>query len=140
MNRQHLFFLCILSSAPLLLSACAQPESSAARHAKHLSYASDDNFAPHYRTKLYDSYQSSIPFLQQFWELGKKDRAAAITQAQQQQRIDEFKSQAFLTRINGKEHFAGKAYNSYSHREQKWRQAMSDAIIQTYLDGYHGIK
>ncbi|MDA6077573.1 Exc2 family lipoprotein [Edwardsiella anguillarum] len=55
-----------------MLSACAQPESSAARHAKHLSYASDDNFAPHYRTKLYDSYQSSIPFLQQFWELGKK--------------------------------------------------------------------
>ncbi|MGR3772312.1 Exc2 family lipoprotein [Edwardsiella anguillarum] len=54
--------------------------------------------------------------------------------------IDEFKSQAFLTRINGKEHFAGKSYNSYSHREQKWRQAMSDAIIQTYLDGYHGIK
>ncbi|MGR3754673.1 Exc2 family lipoprotein [Edwardsiella anguillarum] len=42
--------------------------------------------------------------------------------------------------MNGKEHFAGKSYNSYSHREQKWRQAMSDAIIQTYLDGYHGIK
>lgn len=80
------------------------------------------------------------PFCSSSGSWGKKDRAAAITQAQQQQRIDEFKSQAFLTRINGKEHFAGKSYNSYSHREQKWRQAMSDAIIQTYLDGYHGIK
>ncbi|PHM50238.1 hypothetical protein Xmir_00415 [Xenorhabdus miraniensis] len=119
-----------------LMVGCSQPKSSAERNAKHFIYASNDDFDPNFQTQIYDSIQLSVPYFEQFWQLGKKDREAGVTPEDAQQRVSYFSSDEFLNSLQRKSWFAGKVYNETA--SPKWLKAMSEAISATYTDGYEG--
>ncbi|CVA82491.1 Uncharacterised protein [Serratia marcescens] len=78
-----------LKSAALLLpllalSACTHHLSSAERHAKHYVYQTRDDFDPQFRTDVNGSIKNAVPMFEQFYQQGKKDRAAGVARSEAQ--------------------------------------------------------
>ncbi|MDX7987305.1 Exc2 family lipoprotein [Xenorhabdus sp. 12] len=119
-----------------LMFGCAQINTSAERNARNFIYASYDDFDPNFYTHKYNSTQRLIPFFEQFWQLGKKDRVSGMTQEDAQQRVRYLTSDEFLNTIPKRSTFAGKVYNESV--TPKWTKAMSEAISASYMDGYEG--
>ncbi|CDH21413.1 Exc2 family lipoprotein [Xenorhabdus bovienii] len=119
-----------------LVAGCAQTTSSAERNAQNFVYSSYDDFDPNFQTHKYNSIQSFIPFFEQFWQQGKKDREAGMTQEDAQQRVRDLTSDEFLSSFPRKSRFAGQVYNE--NTTSQWTKAMSEAISTTYMDGYEG--
>ncbi|PHM44712.1 hypothetical protein Xmau_01424 [Xenorhabdus mauleonii] len=134
--KKNIIMIATTLMASSLMFGCAQTNTSAERNARNFIYASYDDFDPNFNTHKYNSIQLSIPFFEQFWQLGKEDREAGITQEEAQQRLRYLTSDEFLNSIPQKSKFAGKWYNEST--TPKWVKAMSDAISTTYLDGYEG--
>lgn len=120
----------------LSLIGCAAQTTSAERHARHFVYQSLDDFDPNFRTLTYNSTKTFIPFFQQFYDLGKKDKADGMTPAEMAQRIDYFHSDAFFANIENASSYFG--HKSQEQKTAKWRKAMENAISETYRDGYDG--
>ncbi|PHM65521.1 hypothetical protein Xsto_01878 [Xenorhabdus stockiae] len=138
MKKNAVITITTLIVSSLLMSGCAQPKTSAERNAKHFVYASNDDFDPNFRTKIYDSIELSVPFFEQFWQLGKKDREAGVSPEEAQQRVIYLKGDEFMNSIRRTSHFEGRVYESSEGPSIKWRKAMSEAISATYMDGYEG--
>lgn len=126
-----------LLAALLALTGCASPTTSAERHAKKFSYASNDDFDPNFYTNIPQSIKLSVPFFKQFWLQGKQDREKGISKEEADKRINYFSSDEFINLIKKRTIFAGKAYNAETP-SPKWRKAMSDAVSGAYMDGYEG--
>ncbi|CAI1064844.1 Uncharacterised protein [Serratia rubidaea] len=137
MKRPYVILFVSMLIAALMTSACA-PKTSVERHARQYVYAADEGFDPHFRIKKSDSARLMVPFFQQFREMGIKDRAAGVSRDEAMKRVSLFRSEDFLTSIQGKTTFAGRTYNDDRNLSPKERKAMGDAIEGTYLDGYEG--
>jgi PBP1b-binding outer membrane lipoprotein LpoB len=126
----------ILCSA-LFLSACASQQTSPERHARHaIHQLAQAHFDPNTRTQISDSIKSSIPFFDQFYQIGKTDRANGMTRQQAQQREAEFRSPEFLSDVGQKGIFINRKYST--DNPQKQRQILLDSAVATYWDGYEG--
>ncbi|MDX7990346.1 Exc2 family lipoprotein [Xenorhabdus littoralis] len=134
--KKNVVMIAITLIVSSLMVGCVQPKSSAERNAKNFIYASHDDFDPNFQTHIYNSIQLSVPFFEQFWQQGKKDRDAGMTQEDAQQRVSYLNSDEFLNSIPRKSQFAGKIYNEST--TPQWTKAMSEAISTTYMDGYEG--
>lgn len=119
-----------------LLTACSHTPSSAERHAKRFVYNADDNFSPNYQTNKQESVRLAVPYFAQFYNEGKKDKAAGLTPAQAQERANYLRSDAFIESLNTSSTFAGKSYQA-TH-SAKWNQLMKEEASGAYLDGYEG--
>jgi len=96
----------------LLLSACTSQKSSPERHAKHAIYQlAREDFSPEMRTQIPDSIKASIPFFDQFYKMGKADRAKGLTQQQAQQQEAYFRSPEFLSDMGKKGQFINQQYS-----------------------------
>jgi hypothetical protein len=125
----------------LLLSGCAQNQSSAQRHANHFIMATaNDSSGPNFRLNTADSARMATPFFEQFWQQGKKDRDAGLAKTDIAQRIKNFQSEAFTNEVRGKSRFAGSDYNQDGSVSSLWRKEMSAAVSASYMDGYNGVK
>lgn len=126
----------ILCSA-LFLSACAGQQTSPERHARHAVYQlAREDFSPEMRTQIPDSIKAAIPFFDQFYQMGKTDRAKGLTQQQAQQQEVYFRSPEFLSDMGKKGRFINQQYSV--DNPQKQRQILLDAAVATYWDGYEG--
>lgn len=134
MNK-HTVMLGVIALSVIFLSSCAQPDTSAKRHAIHFVHTIDDD-DPNFRTNKADSIRLMTPFFEQFWQQGKKDREAGMTTADAQQQVNYFRSDAFLNSIRGKSQFAGKEYEK--NISPRWRENMAKAVSETYMDGFEG--
>lgn len=140
MNGSRLILAASALLASLVLSGCTQSATSAEREARHYVYAADDGFDPNFRTNKADTARMMVPFFDQFWQAGKKDREAGLSQEDARQRITSFTSNEFLASVRGKSWFAGKAYDNNDTATRKEHKAMVEAITATYMDGYQGRK
>lgn len=122
----------------LLLGGCTSMLSSPERHAKHFVYASNNDSDPNFRTRMQESVRISVPFFDQIYQLGRKDKAADINHDQAKKRSEYFYGDEFLDGIQRKDNFAGKSYSQ--SQTQKWRMLMSQEAAGAYMDGYNGVK
>ncbi|MGO4795746.1 Exc2 family lipoprotein [Serratia quinivorans] len=121
----------------LFLSACTSQKSSPERHAKHAVYQlAREDFSPEMRTQIPDSIKAAIPFFDQFYQMGKTDRAKGLTQQQAQQQEAYFRSPEFLGDMGKKGRFINQLYSV--DNPQKQRQILLDSAVATYWDGYEG--
>ena len=120
------------------LVGCSQHLSSAELHAKHFVYAEKSDFDPSYQTRMQESARLSVPFFDQFYQQGKKDKLAGVSREQAQQQADYFSSPAFLDAIQRESEFAGKTYSQSQNK--KWRLLLSQEAAGAYWDGYEGRK
>ncbi|NIF22458.1 Exc2 family lipoprotein [Candidatus Pantoea multigeneris] len=121
---------------PLLLTACA-PKTSVERNASHVAQQiAQLNFDPNMRSLTADNTQRATVFLQQFYDLGKKDHAQGITPAQAQERVNSFRSiDAFAAASQGST-FVSHKYEAEQPKKQA--ELMLNAATTTYWDGYNG--
>ncbi|KAE9787720.1 Exc2 family lipoprotein [Escherichia coli] len=129
-------YLIALLTAATVLTACT-PKGSVEQHTRHYVYASDDGFDPNFSTQKADTTRMMVPFFQQFWNMGAKDKAAGKSRNDVQQRIQQFHRQEFLNSLRGTTQFAGTDYRSKNLTPKKSR-LLADTISAVYLDGYEG--
>ncbi|MGN2500752.1 Exc2 family lipoprotein [Serratia nevei] len=127
----------VLITSLFTLAGCNTPSTSAERHAKHFTYASDDGFDPNFNMRKHETVKLSIPFFKQFWLEGKNDREKGISKEDANKRVIYFSSDEFFNSFKNYSVFAGKEYNA-EKTSPKWRKAMSDAASGAYRDGYEG--
>ncbi|EDE6508704.1 Exc2 family lipoprotein [Salmonella enterica subsp. enterica serovar Enteritidis] len=137
MKKPSVVLLPTLLGAVLLTVACT-PETSVERHARHYVYASDDRSDPNFYTNKADTTRMMVPFFRQFREMGVKDRAAGVSEAAAQQRVNEFHSEKFLKSLQGTTTFAGRKYTNSDTPSPKKLSVLADTISAVYLDGYAG--
>ncbi|WP_261416157.1 Exc2 family lipoprotein [Serratia proteamaculans] len=127
----------LIAFTALLLSACTSQKSSPERRAKHAIYQmAREDFSPEIRTQIPDSIKASIPFFDQFYQMGKADRAKGLTRQQAEQREAYFRSPEFLSDVGKKGKFINQEYSV--DNPQKQRQILLDSAVATYWDGYDG--
>ncbi|GAA0365630.1 hypothetical protein GCM10009132_13130 [Serratia ureilytica] len=130
-----------LKSAALLLpllalSACTHHLSSAELHAKHYIYQTRDDFDPQFRTDVNGSIKNAVPMFEQFYQLGKKDRAAGVVRSEAQKKADYLASPEFQQNMEHKTIFINRTYSSADN--PKRRQVFSQEAVGAYWDGYEG--
>lgn len=138
MNKYYFSKTGCLLSILLVLGGCTSTLSSPERHAKHFVYASSQDFDPNFRTRMQESVRTTVPFFDQIYQLGQKDKAAGLNRDQATKRAEYFYGDEFLDGIQRKDNFAGKSYSQL--QTQKWRMLMSKEAAGAYMDGYNGVK
>lgn len=138
MKRCYLAKTGCLLSILLVLGGCSSTLSSSERHAKHFVYASSQDFDPNFRTRMQESVRTTVPFFDQIYQLGQKDKAAGLNRDQAKKRAEYFYGDEFLDGIQRRENFAGKSYSQL--QTQKWRMLMSKEASGAYWDGYDDVK
>lgn len=121
---------------PLLLTACAGAKTSVERNASHaVSALRRIQFAPDVRMPRADSINSLKPVMQEFYNLGKKDRADGLNPEQARQRVESFSHSDVLSgrQISG---FLSQEFDA--DNPEKQRQIILEAAISSYQDGYNG--
>ena len=139
--RKHTraLYLTLLFSA-ITLTACTQHQTSVERHTRHYVYASDDGFDPNFYVLKTDKTKMLIPFFQQFWDMGAKDKAAGISPEEAKQRVKQFQSEKFLNSLKRTTLFAGREYADTDPISPKKAKMFTDTISKVYFDGYEGRK
>ncbi|MFT2795044.1 Exc2 family lipoprotein [Serratia sp. N21D137] len=123
--------------AALLLCACTASQSSVERHARHATYQlANAHFDPNTQTNISKSAKTAIPFFEQFYQTGKKDRQDRLTREQAQQRVNEFRNPDFLPESEQKATMYNQSYTADSPKKQ--REILLENAIATYWDGYDG--
>lgn len=130
-----------LKSAALLLpllalSACTHHLSSAELHAKHYIYQTRDDFEPGFRTDVNGSIKNAVPMFEQFYQMGKKDRAAGVARSEAQKKADYLASPEFQQNMEHKTIFINRTYSGADN--PKRRQVFSQEAVGAYWDGYEG--
>ncbi|EHW1683187.1 Exc2 family lipoprotein [Salmonella enterica] len=135
LTRRHLplvFFI------PLFLAACSGNQTSVEKHARHLARQMErDHFDPNMRPLTADNTRLAARFLSQFYEMGKKDRAAGLTTAQAQQRVNSFSADGgpFAPEAQ-KSTFINQTYAA--EQPEKRSNLLKQGAVSTYWDGYNG--
>lgn len=123
--------------ATLLLCACSAPQTSVEKHARHATYQiANAHFDPNTQTNISKSAKAAIPFFDQFYQEGKKDRLNGLTHQQAQERVNEFRNPDFLPESERKSIMFNRTYTADSPKKQ--REIMIENAIETYWDGYNG--
>ncbi|HHQ4307469.1 Exc2 family lipoprotein [Serratia sp. T13T92] len=123
--------------AALLLCACTTSQNSVERHARHATFQlAEAHFGPDTRTDISKSTKAAIPFFEQFYQAGKKDRQDGLTREQAQQRVSGFRSPDFLPESEQKATMFNQSYTADSPKKQ--REILLENAIATYWDGYDG--
>lgn len=135
MNNTSYNLTLLLAAA--LLCACTTQTSSPERHAKHAIYQIDsDHFDPNSRTLITDTIRMSVPFFDQFYQEGKKDRANGLTPQQAKEKENYFRSPEFAKMWERKQHFINTEYSPSDSQKQK--NILMNEAIAAYYDGYEG--
>lgn len=130
-----------LKSAALLLpllalSACANHAGSAEQHARHYVYQTRDDFDPQFRTHVNGSIKNAIPMFEQFYQLGKKDRAAGVARSAAQKKADYLASAEFQQGMERKNVFINHSYSGTANA--KYKRVLSQEAVGAFWDGYEG--
>lgn len=127
----------IILFTTLFLSACSSQQSSPERHAQRAVYQLDQaHFDPNSRMDISGSIKRAIPFFDQFYQMGKADRAKGLTRQQAEQREAYFRSAEFMQESEQKSTFMNQVYSA--DNPQKQRQILLNAAVAAYWDGYEG--
>ena len=123
---------------PLVLAACAGPQTSVEKTGRHMAYQLKKiHFDPNTQPLTADNSRVMAEFLVPFYELGKKDRAAGLTSLQAQQRVNSFTGSDGPFSLNTpKTVIINKEYDA--DQPVKRIEIMKSGAIQTYWDGYNG--
>lgn len=143
-------YITLLLSA-FLLSACTHSQSSVDRNARHAALQlANIHFDPNTRPLIADNIRVTAKFLNQFYVLGKQDRASSLSMEQAQQRVLSFSSSAMESKaLPPSEHPAGpfdpSAQKSLfltqvyaAEQPEKRASILLESAIKTYWDGYNG--
>ncbi|MGG5414051.1 Exc2 family lipoprotein [Edwardsiella tarda] len=137
-HARSLYLTLLLST--ITLTACTPHQSSVERHTRHYVYTSDDAFDPNFYIHKTDTTKMLIPFFQQFWDMGAKDKAAGISPEEAKQRIKYYQSVEFLNSLKKTSLFAGREYADNDPIPAKEAKLFTDTISKVYFDGYEGKK
>lgn len=123
---------------PLVLVACSGPQTSVEKNARHMAYQIKNiHFDPNTQPLTADNSRVMAEFLRQFYELGKKDKAAGMTTVQAQQRVNSFSSNdGPFSPEKQKSVVINKEYEA--DQPLKRIDIMKSGATQTYWDGYNG--
>lgn len=139
MNNNQIFPIVSLMAATFLFTGCSHGLTSPERHAHHFAYTADDGFDPNFGTNKTETAKLSLPFFQQFWQLGKKDKEANVSREGAIKRAEYLGSDEFLRSLGQeKEQFAGRSYIRTNAMSPKKRKALVQGITASYMDGYEG--
>lgn len=123
--------------AVLSLSACTSSQSSVEKHARHATFQlANAHFDPNTKTDISRSAKNAIPFFEQFYQAGKKDRTDGLTREQAQKRVEEFHNPDFLPESEQKSVMFDRTYTADSQKKQ--REILLENATATYWDGYEG--
>lgn len=128
-------FVCFI---PLFLAACSGNQTSVEKNARRTAYQIERiHFDPNMRPLTADNIRQTARFLSQFYEVGKKDRAAGLTTAQAQQRVNSFSADGgpFAPEAQ-KSTFIDQEYDA--DQPEKRSDILKQGAIATYWDGYNG--
>lgn len=144
-------YITLLLSA-FLLSACTHSQSSVDRNARHAALQlANIHFDPNTRPLIADNIRVTAKFLNQFYVLGKQDRASGLSMEQAQQRVLSFTGSAAQSKAEmlPSEHPAG-PFDASAQKNQfltqvyaaeqpeKRARILLESAIKTYWDGYNG--
>lgn len=123
--------------AVFLLCACTASQTSVERHARHATFQlANAHFDPNTKTDISSSTKSALPFFEQFYQAGSKDRINGLTREQAQKRVEEFRNPDFLPESEQKSTMFNQTYTADSQKKQ--REILLENAIATYWDGYQG--
>ncbi|RPD96128.1 entry exclusion protein 2 [Candidatus Pantoea deserta] len=131
--------LSAILAVSLLLSGCAGDQTSVNRNARHAAARLEKiHFDPNTRPLTADNIRQTAKFLDQFYELGKKDRAEGLSQAQAQQRVASFSAATSgpFAAASQKTRILSQDYSA--ERPEKQSQILLESATATYWDGYLG--
>lgn len=140
----------IAAILPLTLwfAGCAAPASSVERNARRVAIEVQKlDFDPNTRSLVADNTRVAKTFLQQFYTLGKKDRADGLTLAQARQRVASFSESVERTQAHAsqKSVFSPDAQTSQFNQQQysaeqpeKQARVLLNGATAVYWDGYNG--
>ncbi|WP_336756133.1 Exc2 family lipoprotein [Pantoea sp. USHLN298] len=147
-TRKHLYIGLLLTAA--MLSGCTA-ETSLERNAHHTaSQIAKLHFDPNTRPLTADNYRIAKQFLSQFYELGKQDRAAGLSEEQAQQRVNSFTAvrqtqqgdqidescTSPFSAAAQKSNFLKQSFSA--DRPQKRAEIMLESATKSYWDGFNG--
>lgn len=144
-------YITLLLSA-FLLSACTHSQSSVDSNARHAaSQLAKLHFDPNTRPLIADSIRVTAKFLNQFYVMGKQDRASGLSMEQAQQRVLSFTRCEVQSKAETlpSEHAVGpfdpSAQKSQfltqvyaAEQPEKQARILLESAIKTYWDGYNG--
>lgn len=123
--------------ATLVLCACTASQSSVERHARHATYQlANAHFDPNTQTDISKSAKNAIPFFEQFYQVGKKDRLNGLTREQAQIRVNEIRHPDFFPESEQKTMVYNRSYTTDTPKKQ--REILIENAVETYWDGYDG--
>lgn len=120
----------------VLLSACVS-KGSVDKNATHVALQiAQLNFDPNTRPLTAENTKRAAIFLQQFYNLGRKDRSDGFNASQAQERVMSFSKAAVFASSSQGSTFVSQQYEA----EQPNQQAalLLRAATATYWDGYNG--
>lgn len=133
MKFRYMLFLGISSA---LISGCA-PTSVVGKNARHLSLQfAADNHDINTRSLITDTQNSLEKFLQQFYDLGRKDRQKGMDWDHANQRVASFVKNDVFNPKTQKSNYINRSYDA-SNPESQAKLLLASAI-KTYWDGYNG--
>ncbi len=123
---------------PFFLMACAGNQTSVDINARHAAFRLEQiAFDPNTKPLTADNTRLLAQFFSQFYDLGKKDRAAHLTTAQAQQRVNSFS--------DGNGPFSPERQTSTfitqeyaADQPEKRSDILRSGATDTYWDGYNG--
>lgn len=120
----------------MLLSACAS-EGSVDKNAKHVALQiAQLNFDPNMRPLTADNTKRAAIFLQQFYDLGRKDHSDGLDKPLAQERVRQFENAEIFSSGSQGNRFVGQQYEAEQPKEQA--ALLLKSATATYWDGYNG--
>ncbi|WP_241649608.1 Exc2 family lipoprotein [Rosenbergiella collisarenosi] len=130
------YFLALVISS-YVMSGCA-PTSVVGKNARHLSLQfAADNHDINTRSLTTDTQNSLEKFLQQFYDLGKKDRQKGMDMNQASQRVSSFAKNDVFNPKTQKSNYINRSYDASNPESQA--KLLLNSAIETYWDGYNGV-
>ena len=123
-------------SIAVLLNACVS-DGSVDKKARHVALQlAQLNFDPNTRSLTADNTKHAAIFLQQFYDLGKKDHADGANATLAQLRVRSFADAEIFTSRSQESTFVSQHYEAEQPSEQA--ALLLKSATETYWDGYNG--
>ena len=119
-----------------LLTACA-PKGSVDKNAEHVALQiAQLNFDPNTRPLTAENTKRAAIFLQQFYDLGRKDHSNNLAKPFAQERVSQLKNAEVFSSSSQGSTFVSQQYKAEQPKEQA--ALLLKSATETYWDGYNG--
>ncbi|WP_455815197.1 Exc2 family lipoprotein [Pseudomonas graminis] len=119
-----------------ILSGCNNPVSSPQAHAKSYVFKAKDDFDPNFTTQVANTIKLMTPVFAQFYEQGKQDRKAGLSQHEAEKKATAMYQDQQLNNLVTNETFI--SHTTSTPADKKRNKIFIREASGAYLDGFNG--